>query len=69
MIVVDSSAWIEWLANSVPAERIAEHLPKKAEWLLPRIVKHELAKWLRRENVEDGPIMRSLSLGDARRFE
>ena len=53
MIVVDSSAWIEWLANSIHAERIAEHLPKKSEWLVPTMVQLELAKWLRRENVED----------------
>lgn len=53
MIVVGSSAWTEWLANSVHAERIAEQLPKKAERLVPAMVQLELAKRLRRDNMEN----------------
>lgn len=33
MILVDTSAWIEWLTGSVTAERLSEHLPEQSAWL------------------------------------
>jgi predicted nucleic acid-binding protein len=53
MILVDISAWIEWLIGSPTAEKIAGLLPDQAEWLVPTIVQLELAKWLAREVGED----------------
>lgn len=53
MILVDSSAWIEWLIGSKTGERIAPHLPEQGEWLVPTLVQLELAKWLWREVGED----------------
>lgn len=53
MVLVDTSAWIEWLIGSAPGDRVAEHLPDQADWLVPTIVQLELAKWLTREVGED----------------
>ena len=53
MILVDTSAWIEWLIDSATGDRVAEHLPEQAEWLVPTMVQLELAKWLTREVGED----------------
>lgn len=52
MRLVDTSAWIEWLIGSPTGARLAEDLPKPAEWLVPSIVQLELAKWLRRTQGE-----------------
>jgi predicted nucleic acid-binding protein len=49
MRVVDTSAWIEWLAGSRLAETVDTALPPSGEWLVPTIVQMELAKWVRRE--------------------
>jgi predicted nucleic acid-binding protein len=53
MVLVDTSAWIEWLIASPTADRLAEHMPEQAEWLVPTMVQLELAKWLTRELGED----------------
>ena len=53
MILVDTSAWIEWLIGSPTGEKLSEHLPEQAEWLVPTMVQLELAKWLTREVGED----------------
>ena len=53
MILVDTSAWIEWLIGSPTGDRLAAHLPDLADWLVPTIVQLELAKWLTRELGED----------------
>lgn len=53
MILVDTSAWIEWLIGSPTGERLAGQLPDQADWLVPTIVQMELAKWLTREVGED----------------
>ena len=53
MILVDTSAWIEWLIGSKTGDRLSEHLPEQAEWLAPTMVQLELAKWLTREVGED----------------
>lgn len=53
MVLVDTSAWIEWLIGSVTADRLIEHLPQQTDWLVPTIVQLELAKWLTHELGED----------------
>ncbi len=53
MILVDTSAWIEWLIGSATGDEVAKHLPEQAEWLVPTMVQLELAKWLTREVGED----------------
>jgi predicted nucleic acid-binding protein len=53
MLLVDTSAWIEWLVGSATGDRVAEHLPDQADWLVPTMVQLELAKWLTREVGED----------------
>lgn len=53
MILVDTSAWIEWLVGSPTGDRVADHLPEQADWLVPTMVQLELAKWLTREVGED----------------
>lgn len=53
MILVDTSAWIEWLIGSPTGDKLAGHLPDQADWLVPTMVQMELAKWLTREVGED----------------
>lgn len=53
MVLVDTSAWIEWLIGSLTGEKIAEQIPEQAEWLVPTMVQLELVKWLTREVDED----------------
>jgi predicted nucleic acid-binding protein len=53
MILVDTSAWIEWLIGSPTGDKLAPHLPDQADWLVPTMVQMELAKWLTREVGED----------------
>lgn len=53
MILVDTSAWIEWLIGSPTGEKVAERLPEQAHWLVPTMVQLELAKWLAREVGEE----------------
>ena len=53
MVLVDTSAWIEWLIGSPTGDRLASHLPEQSDWLVPTIVQLELAKWLTRELGED----------------
>ena len=53
MILVDTSAWIEWLIGSATGETLADRLPDRADWLVPTMVQLELAKWLTREVGED----------------
>lgn len=49
MLVVDTSAWIEWFADSPIADRIAPYLVDQDSCIVPTIVQLELAKWLFRE--------------------
>jgi predicted nucleic acid-binding protein len=53
MILVDTSAWIEWLIGSPTGEKLSGQLPEQADWLVPTMVQPELAKWLTREVGED----------------
>jgi predicted nucleic acid-binding protein len=53
MILVDTSAWIEWLIGSPTGDALAAHLPEQGDWLVPTMVQLELTKWLTREVGED----------------
>ncbi len=53
MLLVDTSAWIEWLIASPTGEKVEAHLPESSDWLVPTMVQLELAKWLTREVGED----------------
>lgn len=53
MILVDTSAWVEWLMASPTGRRVATSIPTRDAWLVPTIVQLELAKWLTREVGED----------------
>ena len=32
-IVVDTSAWIEWLTGSALGKKLGKHIPDKAQWI------------------------------------
>jgi len=53
MVLLDTSAWIEWLIGSATGDEVAKHLPDQQDWLVPTMVQLELAKWLLREVGED----------------
>lgn len=53
MVLVDTSAWIEWLIGSPTGEALSERLPQQSDWLVPTMVQLELAKWLTRAVGED----------------
>lgn len=53
MILVDTSAWIEWLTGSPTGEKLAYSLPDQSDWLVPTMVQLELSKWLTREAGEE----------------
>ncbi len=53
MVLIDTSAWIEWLIGSATGNKVEAHLPEQADWLVPTMVQLELAKWLAREVGED----------------
>ena len=53
MRIVDTSAWIEWLAATPTGEALTAGIPPLSEWVVPTIVHLELAKWLNREAGED----------------
>ncbi|MCC2596370.1 type II toxin-antitoxin system VapC family toxin [Pusillimonas sp. MFBS29] len=51
--VVDTSAWIEWLAGSALGKKLGGQFPERAQCIVPTIVQLELSKWLVRELSED----------------
>ncbi len=53
MLVVDTSAWIEFLIGTTAGRTVAQHLPDLPRRLVPTIVQLELAKWFTRENGHD----------------
>lgn len=53
MLLVDTSAWIEWLIDSPAGREVAKAIPAQDGWLVPTIVQLELAKWMTREIGED----------------
>lgn len=53
MIVVDTSAWIEWMSGGSTSPNLRGHWPSKLETVVPTLVQLELAKWLTREVSEE----------------
>ena len=53
MQVVDTSAWIEWLAGSPLGRELGMDFPDKLQCIVPTIVQLELSKWLVRELGEE----------------
>ena len=53
MVLIDTSAFIEWLIGSPTGEKVEAHLPEQSDWLVPTMVQLELSKWLTREVGED----------------
>ncbi|MDR1229302.1 MAG: type II toxin-antitoxin system VapC family toxin [Azoarcus sp.] len=51
--VVDTSAWIEWLTDSVLGRVLGKQFPDQPRCLVPTVVQLELSKWLTREVGED----------------
>ena len=51
--VVDTSAWVEWLAGTALGAQVAEHFPDRPQWIVPTLVQFELSKWLLREVGEE----------------
>ena len=54
MVLVDTSAWIEWLMGSATGRAVGTVMPSQDEWLVPTIVQLELAKWLTRPDKSHG---------------
>jgi predicted nucleic acid-binding protein len=52
-VLVDSSAWIEWLEDSPVAAVLEDYLPASKDWLVPTIVQLEVSKWLLRERSSE----------------
>lgn len=53
MMVVDTSAWIELLADGPQRPKLLGLFPAPNELIVPTIVQLELCKWLTREQGED----------------
>jgi predicted nucleic acid-binding protein len=53
MRVIDTSAWIEWTADTVVGRRLAPYLAEQRACLVPTIVQLELAKFMQREVSEE----------------
>ena len=53
MLLVDTSAWVEFLTGSDLGVMLGAEFPDRTEWLVPTMVQLELAKWLAREAGED----------------
>ena len=51
--VVDTSAWIEWLADTPTGWRLGKQFPEKSHCIVPTVVQLELSKWLVREVGEE----------------
>jgi predicted nucleic acid-binding protein len=55
MVVIDTSAWIEWLRDSATADLLAAQWPPLNRTIAPTLVLLELAKWAERESA--APLM------------
>jgi predicted nucleic acid-binding protein len=53
LTLLDTSAWIEWLAGSAVGEKLGQVFPAQSQCLVPTMVQLELAKWLTREKDEE----------------
>lgn len=48
-LVIDSSAWIEWLTKSDLGVELNPQIPDITDCIIPTIVQLEVSKWLERE--------------------
>ena len=48
MRVVDTSAWLEWIADTDVGRKIGAELPDLDNWIVPTIVQYELTRHLAR---------------------
>jgi predicted nucleic acid-binding protein len=53
MVLIDTSAWIEWLQDSELGRELAPYFAQPGQCIVPTIVQLELAKWLTREVSEE----------------
>jgi predicted nucleic acid-binding protein len=53
MRVVDTSAWLEWLGDTVLGRGIGAELPDTDKWVVPTIVQFELMRFLARTVSEE----------------
>lgn len=56
MVVMDTSAWIEWLTDSPLAARIAPYMERLDDIVVPTLVQYELYKWAARERDDAAAI-------------
>jgi predicted nucleic acid-binding protein len=56
MVLVDTSAWIEWLTDSPRAPDVAPHLERLEDVVVPTIVQYELYQWATRERDDAAAI-------------
>ena len=52
MRLVDTSAWIEFLAGTPTGASLAPAMPEVEDWLVPTMVQLELTKWLIRYQAD-----------------
>lgn len=52
MRLVDTSAWIEFLAGTPTGSRLGPAMPLVEDWLVPTMVQLELMKWLVRYRAD-----------------
>jgi predicted nucleic acid-binding protein len=57
LIVLDSSAWLEFFADGPHADEIAARLNNIANVLTPTIALYEVYKWVKRERSEDEAVV------------
>ena len=53
MVVIDTSAWVEYLLGTPLGREMVDHFTDSAQCVVPTIVQLELMKWLSREISED----------------
>lgn len=53
MLLIDTSAWIEWLIGSDLGVKLGARFPTAQDIIMPTIVQLELAIWLAREQGQD----------------
>ena len=53
MKVVDSSGWLEFLADGPLADRYAPHLEMLEDLITPTVVLYEVYRWVKRERTEE----------------
>jgi predicted nucleic acid-binding protein len=51
--VVDSSGWLEFLADGPLADRYAPHLEPLADLITPTVVLYEVYRWVKRQRTEE----------------